>query len=104
MAVSSRKGGPFMSTATIEAHCNARPTRLAFILPGPDRDLLMSVFARATSLWGGVFNPIVILDGSTREVQGIQEEMSSRGNYLESQVELLKAFDPDFLINFSTEP
>jgi hypothetical protein len=31
------------------------------------------VIARATSLWGGVFNPIVILDGSTREVCGRQE-------------------------------
>jgi len=104
MAVSSRKGGLFMSATTIEAHCNARPTRLAFILPGPDRGLLMSVFARATSLWGGVFNPIVILDGSMREVRGIQEEMSSRGEYLESQADLLKAFDPDFLISFSPDP
>src|SRR5438132_45811 len=56
-----------MATTTIEARCNARPTRLAFILPHPDRDLLFTVIARATSLWGGLFNPIVILDDSTRK-------------------------------------
>ncbi|MGA8271961.1 MAG: hypothetical protein WB919_10430 [Candidatus Sulfotelmatobacter sp.] len=92
-----------MSTTTIEARCNARPTRLAFILPTPGRDLLLSVMARATSLWGGMFNPIIILDGSTREVRGRQEEILSRGQYLESQSDLLKAFDPDFLVNFSSD-
>ena len=93
-----------MSTATIEVRCNARPTRLAFLVPRPDRDLLLTVIARATSLWGGVFNPIVILDGSTREVRGRQEEMTSRGRYLEGQTDILKAFDPDFLANFSADP
>ncbi|HEV3042075.1 MAG TPA: hypothetical protein VHA33_30220 [Candidatus Angelobacter sp.] len=93
-----------MSTTTIEARCNARPTRLAFIVPTPDRDLLLSVIARATSLWGGIFNPIIILDDSTREVRGIQEEMSSHGEYLEDQADLLKAFDPDFVANFSADP
>jgi hypothetical protein len=93
-----------MSTTTIEARCNARPTRLAFILPTPDRSLLLSVIARATSLWGGVFNPIVILDDSTREVRGSQEEMISRKQYLDGQADLLKAFDPDLLANFSADP
>lgn len=90
---------------TIEARCNARPTRLAFIVPRPDRELLLSVIARATSLWGGVFDPIVILDGSTREVYGIQEERTSTPEgYREQQADLLKAFDPDFLVNFATDP
>ena len=93
-----------MPTATIEARCDARPTRLAFVIPKPDRDLLLSVIARATSLWGGIFNPIVILDDSTREVRGVQEEKISRGQYLEAQAHLLKAFDPDFLANFSSDP
>jgi hypothetical protein len=92
-----------MSTTTIEARCNARPTRLAFVIPTPDRDILLSVIARATSLWGGVFNPIVILDGSTREVRGVQEEMLSPAQYLGGQVDVLKAFDPDFLANFSAD-
>ena len=45
------------------AQCNARPTRLAFIIDKPITDQLNAVFARACSLWGGVFNPIVILGG-----------------------------------------
>ena len=93
-----------MATSTIEARCDARPTRLAFIIPTPDSDLLLSVFARATSLWGGIFNPIVILDNSTRQVRGVQEERVSRGQYIEGQADLLKAFDPDFLANFSADP
>src|SRR5579864_4552291 len=93
-----------MSTATNEVRCNARPTRLAFVVPTPDRDLLLSVIARATSLWGGIFNPIVILDGSTREVRGRQEQITSPAQYLEGQTDILKAFDPDFLPNFSFDP
>jgi len=93
-----------MSTTTIEVRCNARPTRLAFVVPTPDRDLLLSVIARATSLWGGIFNPIVILDGSTREVRGRQEQITSPAQYLEGQTDILKAFDPDFLPNFSADP
>lgn len=83
-----------MSTATIEVRCNARPTRLAFVVPRPDRDLLLSVIARATSLWGGVFNPIVILDGSTREVRGRQEQITSPAQYLEGQTDILKGGRP----------
>jgi hypothetical protein len=93
-----------MSTSTIEARCDARPTRLALIIPTPDPDLLLSVIARATSLWGGIFNPIIILDDSTREVRGVQERMVSHEQYLEGQADILKAFDPDFLVNFSAAP
>jgi hypothetical protein len=93
-----------MPTTTIEASCKARPTRLALIIPTPDRDLLLSVIVRATSLWGGVFNPIVILDDSTRKVRGAREEKISHGKYLEGQADLLKAFDPDFFANFSADP
>ena len=93
-----------METTTIEGRCNARPTRLAFILPAPNEGLLVHVIAKATTLWGGVFNPIVILDGSTRIVQGPQEDLLSSGGYLEGQAALLEAFDPDFLITFSTTP
>jgi hypothetical protein len=93
-----------MPTSTIEATCNARPTRLAFVIPAPDRDLLLSVIARATSLWGGIFNPIVILDDSTREVRGLQERTVSHGQYLEGQGDILKAFDPDLLVTFAADP
>ena len=93
-----------MSTTTIEVRCNARPTRLAFVVPTPDRDVLLSVIARATSLWGGIFNPIIIIDGSTSGGARPPEEMASRGQYLEGQADILKAFDPDFLANFSADP
>jgi hypothetical protein len=93
-----------MSTTTIETRCNARPTRLACVLPTPDHELLLSVFARYATLWGGIFNPIVILDSSTRRIRGAHEERHSSQPYLEGQYELLKAFDPDLLANFSSEP
>jgi hypothetical protein len=93
-----------MPTTTLTAQCNARPSRLAFVLPTPDRKNLFAVIARATSLWGGIYNPIIILDGSTRIVYGIQEERGSEGDYLRSQEAILKAFDPDVLFTFSPEP
>jgi hypothetical protein len=93
-----------MPTTTITARCNARPTRLAFVLPTPDRAILFATIARATSLWGGVYNPIIIPDGSTRTVHGQQEEHSSAGDYLVSQAAILKAFDPDLLFSFSADP
>src|SRR5260370_5892594 len=93
-----------MATTTIEARCNSRPTRLAFILPHPDRDLLLNVVARATTLWGGIFNPIVILDDSTRKTAGVHYTMLPPQPYLKIQRDMLKAFDPDLLINYSSDP
>ncbi len=92
-----------MATTTIEAHCNARPTRLAFIVPKPEPNQLYAVFSRASTLWGGVFNPIVIVDDSTRKTSGVHCALGAAGPYLTSQVDLLKAFDPDLLINYSTD-
>ena len=89
-----------MATSTIEARCNARPTRLAYIVPTPDRALIFSVIARATSLWGGVFSPIVILDNTTRQARGVHYAPPLDEPYLETQSNLLKAFDPDLLINY----
>jgi hypothetical protein len=89
-----------MATTTIVARCNARPTRLAFILPRPDTALLFSVIARATSLWGGLFNPIIILDDSTRKTAGVHYTLVPPDPYLKVQSDILKAFDPDLLINF----
>ena len=93
-----------MATTTIEARCNARPTRLAFILPNPNRDLLLSVIARATSLWGGIFNPIVILDDSTRKTSGVHYTMLPPDPYMQIQADMLRAFDPDLLISYSNGP
>jgi hypothetical protein len=93
-----------MATTTIEARCNARPTRLAFILSGPDRTVLFGVIARATSLWGGLFNPIVILDDSARKTAGVHYTMLPPDPYLTIQSDMLKAFDPGLLVNYSSDP
>ena len=89
-----------MATTTIEAQCNARPTRLAFVLDKPDYDQLKTVFARACTLWGGIFNPIVILDDATRKTTG-QHYQYGVEPYLQTRADLLKAFDPDLLIRYS---
>lgn len=93
-----------MSTATIEARCNARPTRLAFILSTPDRTQILNVITRATSLWGGRFNPIVILDDTGRRAVGRHYELAPPNQHLTRQADLLKAFDPDLLISYSDTP
>ena len=89
-----------MATTTIEAQCNARPTRLAFVIPNDDKDLLRTVIARTTNLWGGMLNPIVILDDSNRVIQGRHHEPRMRDPYLELQANVLREFDPDVVINF----
>lgn len=92
-----------MGTTTIEARCNARPTRLAFILPRPDRDVMLNVIKRATTLWGGMFNPIIILDDSARVARGVHYERLSPQPYIERQDDILRSFDPDLLINYSDD-
>jgi hypothetical protein len=105
---SNKKSDPesheVMATTTIEARCNARPTRLAFILPNPDLDLLIRVIARGTALWGGIFNPIVILNDSTRKTSGVHYTMPPPDPYIQIQAEMLRAFDPDLLISYSNDP
>lgn len=93
-----------MATTSIEARCNARPTRLAFILPTADRERLISVITRATTLWGGGYNPIVILDDTGRRVVGRQFELGPPSPYLTLKADLLKAFDPDLLISYGDTP
>jgi hypothetical protein len=93
-----------MGTTTIEARCNARPTRLAFIVPKPDRGLLLNVISRATTLWGGIFNPIIILDDATRVARGVHYEIVPPQPYLERQDDILRSFDPDILVNYSDDP
>jgi hypothetical protein len=92
-----------MGTTTIEARCNARPTRLTFILPRPDRDLLLNVISLATNLWGGMFNPIIILDDTARVAPGAHYEMLPPQPYLELQDDILRSFDPDILVNYSDD-
>jgi hypothetical protein len=94
-----------MPTTTLEVGCNVRPSRLAFVLPDLNSsERLLEVICLATSLWGGVFDPIVVLDANGRTVRGSQETLTSAGDYLQEQAKLLREFDPDFLIEFCGRP
>jgi len=81
-----------------------RPTRLAFVHSKPDHDQLNAVFARASTLWGGVFNPIVIVDDSTRKTAGVHYTTIPPDSYVKLQADMLKAFDADLLITYSAVP
>ena len=94
-----------MATTTLEARCNARPTSLfAFILPEPGSGDAVLGDGVPTRTWGGIFNPIVILDDAMRQARGVHyTTLPPDHPYLESQSNLLMAFDPDLLINYGTD-
>jgi hypothetical protein len=92
-----------MSARTIQVNYNTRPVRLAFLLDKPDPSTLEKVFSLNTVLWGGSLNPVVILDGSTRKQVGAHYAYED-STYDQEQLWLLKAFDPDILINYSNSP
>jgi hypothetical protein len=92
-----------MSTRTIQINCNTRPVRLAFLVDKPDPSTLEKVFRLNTLLWGGCLNPVVVLDGSTRKQVGAHYAYED-STYEQEQLWLLKAFDPDILINYSNTP
>jgi hypothetical protein len=89
-----------MSTQTIQINCNTRPVRLAFLVDKPDPSTLEKVFQLNTVLWGGCLNPVVVLDGSTRKQLGAHYAYEG-STYEQEQLSLLKAFDPDILVNYS---
>lgn len=60
-----------------------RPSRYAFIVDEHDFDAALQAVSLNTALWGGVYNPIVPLTPAA------------------SQQGLLKAFDPDILVNLT---
>jgi hypothetical protein len=77
-----------------------RPVRLAFLVDKPDAITLDQVFRLNTLIWGGLFNPVVILDGSTRKEVGRYYAYET-SNYEEEVDLLLREFDPDVVINYS---
>ncbi len=89
-----------MTTRTIQINCNTRPARLAFLVDKPDPVTLEKVFELNTLLWGGSLNPVVVLDGSARKQVGPHYDYED-STYEQEQLWLLKAFDPDILINYS---
>src|SRR5438105_370871 len=89
-----------MGTQTIQINCNTRPVRLAFLVDTANPTTLEQVFRLNTLLWGGLLNPVVILDGSNRKQVGVHYAYEE-SNYDQEQLWLLEAFDPDILVNYS---
>jgi hypothetical protein len=90
-----------MSTRTVQINCNTRPVRLAFLIDKPDSATLEKVFEMNTLLWGGLLNPVVVLDGGSRKQVGMHYPAQEDSEYEQEQLGLLKAFDPDILVNYS---
>jgi len=89
-----------MGTKTIQINCNVRPVRTAFLVEKPDPAAIEKIFSLNSILWGGMLNPVVVLDGSARSQVGAFYA-GENVPYAEEQFSLLKAFDPDIFINYS---
>ena len=92
-----------MTTRTIQINCNTRPVRLAFLV-----DKARPIDARKSvqiehAFVGRSLNPVVILDGSTRKQVGVHYTYEDL-TYEQEQLFLLKAFDPDILVNYTNAP
>jgi len=74
--------------------------RLAFLVDKAELSTLEQVFRLNTLLWGGLFNPVVVLDGSTRRQVGRHYGYETP-NYEQEVEVLLREFYPDILINYS---
>src|SRR5262245_18974333 len=75
-----------------------RPLRLAFIIP-PNKDALRKAIQINSTLWGGVFNPIIPLYARSPEAW---KKYPGRTNSMKDRVTgYLRAFDPDFLVDCS---
>ena len=85
--------------STIRVSCVARPARIAFLLGKPDHAQLREVLKINTTLWGGMFNPIVILDGSDKRHLGRHAEYAD--SHEKRTLALLRDFDPDVLIRYT---
>jgi len=84
------------STQVLHLNAKVRPVRIAFLLAKPEHSILQEIVQINTTLWGGILNPIVVLDGST-----CPSEMHPSRTYEEGLVGLLREFDPDIVINYS---
>lgn len=52
-----------------------------------------------------MFNPIVILDDSSRVARGVHHDrFPPQRSYIQRQDDILRSFDPDILINYSDDP
>lgn len=99
-AADSKMNRFLMGAQTVQINYNTRPVRLAFLVDKPDPSTLEKIFSLNMTLWGGSLNPVVVLDGSTRKQVGPHYAYED-STYEQEQLWLLKAFDPDILINYS---
>jgi hypothetical protein len=88
-----------MSLRILHVSCNIRPARIAFVINKAEPAILEDVFRVNTVLWGGLLNPVIVLDDSTRKKTGRQYQYDATP-YAEEVRLLLREFDPDLLINF----
>ena len=92
-----------MSTSTIQVGCNVRPVRLAFALPEPEDALARRVFRINSALWGGFYNPIFVVHGKAKIVNEKYAKFTEEA-YQQQILEMLKEFDPDFVVNYCGKP
>jgi hypothetical protein len=88
-----------MSLHVLHVSCSIRPARIAFVISKAEPAILEEVFRVNTVLWGGLLNPVVVLDDSTRKKVGRHYQYDDRP-YAEEVRLLLREFDPDLLVNF----
>jgi hypothetical protein len=91
-----------MSLRVLHVSCNVRPARIAFVVRQAEPAILEEVFRVNTVLWGGLLNPVVVLDDSTRKKVGRHYQYGDMTYYDEEIRLLLREFDPDLLINFDS--
>jgi hypothetical protein len=73
-----------------------RPLRLAFLIP-PNKDVLRTAIQINSTLWGGVFNPIIPLYAQSPKAW--KEHPGQRHSMKDRVIAYLRAFDPDFLVD-----
>ena len=88
-------------TSTLLIRETIRPTKLAILLSHADGDLLRDAVTISSRLWGGVHNPIVILDQASRIRMGRQEQDVEP--FQDEILGVLKDFDVDLVVTLGTD-
>lgn len=83
----SRKGQSVTDMKTLYVNQELRPLRLCFVV-GRDNESLLKSIAINTTLWGGIYNPII--NFKKTEKSNIRRNLG-----------LIKEFDPDFIVDLS---
>ena len=83
-----------MSTGAVDIRL--RPLRLAFIVSPSDKQSLLKAIQISSSLWGGIYNPIVPLYRRTPKIWGDKFARNISGKDIVRNY--IKAFDPDFIV------